>query len=106
MTETISPEIQARMVELVRKITGNQFAASTPIVIYRDAADIAAELPKPVDPDLLEAREICALAQHPKFSPPDAVSDYRSGKFDRDTCVKRALTAIKSARRELEREGK
>lgn len=104
----IAPELVARMVALVRQMNEkgrNSIGLSMPLrdwtaEAYAEAIAIAAELPAPVDPDLVEARAIVALAQHPDFSPKNAADRYRKGDWDGDTAVKRAVAAIKAARTE------
>lgn len=89
-----------RMEALVRRMAEWQRSANVRNTMCADFCDearaIVAELPEPVDPDLIEAREICALAQHPHYSPPGAAENYRAGKFDGDTCVRRLVDALKA----------
>jgi hypothetical protein len=67
------------------------------------AAAIAAALVrtgwKPVDPDLILAREACAKTW------PASAESYRNGNMDNYVTVQAALAAIKAVRREGERKG-
>lgn len=63
-----------------------------------EARAIVAELPEPVDPDLLEARGIAA-----KFG--QTSIPYANGNYDHYPMVVAALAAIKRGR-EMEREGR
>lgn len=100
MTERPSDELVGRMVAHFRAVV-EKYKDVNPRnnAELIEARAIVAELPKPVDPDLVEAREICALAQHPRFSSPEAAESYRLGAYDSDTCVQHALAAIKRGSR-------
>jgi len=69
----------------------------------RDLAEIAAALVrtgwKPVDPDLILAREACAEKWYA------SAESYRNGNMDEYVTVQAALSAIKAVRREGERKG-
>jgi hypothetical protein len=54
---------------------------------------------KPVDPDLILAREVCAKTW------PASAESYRNGNMDNYVTVQAALAAIKAVRREGERKG-
>ena len=100
MTQEITPELQARMVELVRRLAADEaYAVSARNgVIVRDSARdiraIAAELPALVDPDLLIAREVAR----------DTIgvcsSQFVDGRDDDTMGVILPLAAIKRIRQE------
>jgi len=57
--------------------------------------NLEALLPKPVDPLLIEAREVAAKCWEDKGCPM-AAKDVRAGRDDDDTSVKAAYAALKS----------
>ncbi len=77
------------------------YLPSTPT--SEDPAAIAAALVrtgrKPVDPDLILAREACAEKWYA------SAESYRNGNMDEYVTVQAALSAIKAVRREGERKG-
>jgi hypothetical protein len=59
--EVVSPEVVSRMVALVRSLSGTRASGyGATEQDYREACEIAALLPEPVDPDLLELRRIAS----------------------------------------------
>lgn len=70
---------------------------------YYEASAIVAEMPAPVDPDLLKARELAAFAVKeiglksgwPSHS---AELGYRSGVADKGAVIPRIVEALKNAR--------
>lgn len=108
----ISPELVERMVKFVRFVKG--YSPNTceghAQAMYRrfvsDAAAINADLPRPVDPDLVEAREVVCGYHHDKHpeSPwhVEQAEIVRSGRFDQMLDVQAAYFGIKRGR-ELER---
>jgi hypothetical protein len=101
----VSEALVERCMQLARDVAnapyfpGSGWAKVEPD-IYDQARAIAAELPKPVDPDLLEARQIASDASN-KFDR----KGYESGQFDEWPMVKTILAAIKRGR-ELQRVGR
>jgi hypothetical protein len=92
MTE-ISDALKERMVSLVRgAVNAGRMTAER----WAEANRIVAELPAPVDPDLLLAREVCVEDTERRFYS----EDLRSGKWDGSTEVRTALAAIKRVRAE------
>lgn len=64
-SEQISPEVVERMASIVREVsTWTWIGQSSAKATYAEARAIAALLPKPVDPDLIEARAIAAAHHH------------------------------------------
>jgi hypothetical protein len=107
----VSPELVERMVALVTRMAGKSsigasFKEESPISWdsrhYDEARAIADHLPKPVDPDLIEARELVAAAvaygrsTYIPLSP--SVDDFRSGAADAGTLIANTLAAIKRGR--------
>lgn len=99
MAQDIAPELVERMAALVRQIA----AAYTPegnSRRYMDEGDearaIAALLLKPVDPDLIEAREIAARDN--EANAPNASQMVRDGRCDDSPIVTCALAGIKRGR--------
>ncbi len=80
------------------KYTPNEVSISPALRAF--ARYIAAHEEEPVDPDLIEAREICALTTISNCN----AEAYRSGEIDHATIIQTALAAIKRGR-ELERGG-
>ena len=85
--EQISPELVERCVALVRKMGGETHVSahthgSLVADSYDEAAAIVAELPKPVDPDLVEARELFIEHEGGIDADKDIVSDVRQGAAD------------------------
>lgn len=89
----LSPETVGRMEALVRKVATWTWVAHTDAdKDYAEARAIVAKLPEPVDPDLVEAREI---AQHGVNV---GVNDFAGGHCDKSHDVQLALAAIKRGR--------
>jgi hypothetical protein len=110
----IGPELVERMVALVRSMLQQEAEhADAPTRFcyanHTEARAIAALLPEPVDPDLIEAREAVCRSHHDKHpeSPwhQGQAELVRSGSNDRMLDVLAAYEAIKRGR-ELERAGK
>lgn len=91
MTKQIKQELINRTMELARTIasyprdTDDFHAAALYTTFVDDASAIVAELPAPVDPDLLLARSLTA-------------SQIEAGRHDESSLVSVALAAIKRAR--------
>lgn len=103
MTE-IAPELVERMVALVREIAADRFLRSASPYVHsfaKIAADIVAELPEPVDPDLIEVRKMLAERYDPEASG-DYIRAILAGKEDYTAPIINCLAAIKRGR-ELER---
>lgn len=105
MTE-ISPELVERMVALMRRINVDMFAhlngtegGISPSEIRDEARAIVAELPAPVDPDLLLAREVTAALEEVAGNS-SVASCLRRGMADDVFGVRVALAAIKSVHAE------
>jgi hypothetical protein len=92
MTE-ISPELVERCVALVRQVAQGR-PGSLQQTINRDLARaIAAELPAPVDPDLVLAREVASLAI--VGCSPVTAGKIAAGNGDAYSATQIALAAIK-----------
>lgn len=105
MNHYISPELVERMVAHFRAVEAyaQQTGRSGPL--HAEALRIAALLPKPVDPDMILAREIAgdAMAGYgPPFYASGRINCVRTGNDDSNSFVRAALTGIKRGR-ELER---
>ena len=107
MTQEITPELQARMVALVRqmhekgrdRIEFSMPARDWTSEAYAEARAIVAELPAPVDPDLLIAREVAC--NNSRWTLGDAQwMAVIEGRQDHIPMVKCALAAIKRIRQE------
>lgn len=109
MSEAISSELVERMVALVRNVAAINLqqsdirvglAARAPVSVARAIVDW---LPEPVDPDLIEARDLIADAV---LFGAGALSDlerprapnFRAGECDSGDLVSRALAMIKRGR--------
>lgn len=92
---------EARAREAERRIPWREQSA---VGVAQLAARLARENWRPVDPDLLEAREIAAQQAEMDGSP-DWATRARQGEADKGNWVQIALAAIKRGR-ELERGGK
>lgn len=92
-----------RMIVLMRNFAqGSERTIPEATSLLRDCAKcILAELPKPVDPDLIEARAFVAGTPHP-FGDAGWPLTVLSGTVDDGTLMQIALAAIKRGR-ELER---
>jgi hypothetical protein len=92
------------MCRLVRDMAGRGATIASYYVDadYSRAREIVDFLPKPVDPDLIEAREICTRDACYTQRMAEAVRD---GDYDGTSTVRNILSAIKRGR-ELERDGK
>jgi len=101
----ISLELQARMVALVRRCADSAMASGD-LYTMREATAIVAELPQPVDPDLLEAREVAIATVGDRDWPQVWAKEVRAGQYDRESRVRVALAAIKRGRELAERERK
>lgn len=105
MSNEIAPETVERMVALVRGLSDPQIDARYNLGVS-DARAIAALLPEPVDPDLVEARQIAADAIFPTPAPNGATEDQvrlrnaiLAGKRDNEpAAVGAILKAIKRGR--------
>jgi len=99
MTKT-AMEMLDRMEALVRRLAAHDEAmggrAVIPLGMLAEARAIVAELPEPVDADLLTARELAALGQVHST----AAEKYRKGMYDNDTCIKQTVQALRHAREE------
>lgn len=93
----IPQELVDRMVALVRDLAG--YPAASIYDAIDEAQAIAKALPKPVDPDLIEARNLVECTVHWSAQ---TDRDLASGKNDGTTEMRIALAAIKRGR-ELER---
>lgn len=83
----ISDELVDRMVALVREMASEG---------YDRASDIVAKLPQPVDPDLLEAREI-ACAEVPSWAA-EQKRRCRQGTYDGNLLIVLALAGVRRGR--------
>lgn len=107
--QEISPELVERMVALVRAYghgAGLAFEQATGRSVFAEAMLLADLLPEPVDPDLIEAREIVAsghdvYAAESPWHANEAVK-VRAGQDDRLFRVADTFAGIKRGR-ELER---
>ena len=102
MTQDIDPKLVERMVALVRAMAAlkSQNPDSYQIAhLGLTARDIAVELAKPVDPDLLLAREVAVeqMATSGQYVPL-TTADVGAGRLDTHSFVVVALAAIKRAR--------
>ena len=94
MVEQIAPELVERCVTLVRKVaTWTWVAHSSAAEDYAEARDIVSLLPKPIDPDLIEARKI--VNRHARTANGDWANNFLSGDADNTYPVQAALAAIK-----------
>lgn len=91
-TPELDPALWNRMVALVRDLAGNKLLNGR---LANEARAIVADLPKPVDPDLIEARNLVECTVH--WSP-QTDRDLQSGKNDNTPEMKIALAAIKRGR--------
>lgn len=101
----ISDVLFQRMVEVIRAYATADGGHVASMSVWFEFQAIAAELPKPVDPDLVEARKlVCA-----RSTAGEAGSGYRrtvmSGSEDDSRAVVNALEAIKHGRK-LQAEGR
>lgn len=99
---TIEPELVERMVALVREMGGNSsigmpFDEASAVryssTHYSLARGIVDALPKPVDPDLIEARKMAADA-HPQVT----TTNFLDGRADKGCAVQYRLAGIKRGR--------
>jgi len=93
-------EMLDRMEALVRRV-----ASAKGHTTYSDEARaIVAELPEPVDPDLITARELVASSLDDLTTATTAgwtrMASLREGKWDDSTAVRKALAALRRAREE------
>lgn len=102
------PALWDRMEALVRSLSEAKSSAGEdprwyPISKHAisEARAIVADLPKPVDPDLIEAREVCFRES---LSESREDSTYLKGGLDNSLSMRCALAAIKRGR-ELSRQG-
>lgn len=95
----IPQELVDRMIVLMRNFAqGSERTIPEATSLLRDCAKcILAELPKPVDPDLIEARAIAG-----SHCGGDLQDNIMSGSWDGDIIVRHVYAAIKRGR-ELER---
>ncbi len=103
----ISPELVDKMVTLVRTmaacgepLTDHFIKGSGAYFAYRDAKAIAALLPEPVDPDLIEARELAIKHCTNVGTTGEGIDEYavREGRYDQGYAVRGMLAAIKRGR--------
>jgi hypothetical protein len=102
----VKEEIVARMENLVRRMAASRSESDGPTrYCYRDyaeAVNITELLPAPVDPDLIEARDLSATMYEEPGSPfRDAkmqAAECRLGLRDKTVEVRAALKAIKRGR--------
>lgn len=97
-------EMLDRLEGLARRIADARVPIGNLIL---EARAMVAELPPPVDPDLIEAREMAAVrySQRGETQLALVARPYRSGLNDEHWDVQTALAGIKRGR-ELERQGK
>ncbi len=104
MTEEISQDLAQRMAALVRDLRADHIRYGAHDIeqdfVARTAA-IAAELPKPIDPDLLEARSICASFERS----PGSILAFTVGEWDDGATMRRVLAGIKRGRALSQGEG-
>lgn len=93
-TPELDPALWDRMVALVRELASRDGACFVG-EIKHEAQAIVADLPKPVDPDLIEARKICAMK--PGVNALGRCA-YLDGNWDEGSDVSVALAAIKRGR--------
>jgi hypothetical protein len=104
----ISPDLVERMVDHIRKAAERYRDVRTSEPLHRELLELAAELPVPVDPDLVEAREMVARS-HDVW--PDSAwhvgqaENARAGILDGCFRVSDTLAGIKRGR-ELAESGK
>lgn len=102
----IKPELVERMVALVERAAnipdgGEIWLRSNWLSqLVRHAADIAAELPQTVDPDLVEARKITVVPASDYEHVNDKIrrGHWLNGVYDNDPMIQIALAAIKRGR--------
>ena len=82
----IDPALAERMAALIRSITNPDVSGYNN---YAEARAIAALLPKPVDPNLIEARLVAGKV---------TAEDYSDGALDYTFTIQAALTGIKAGR--------
>lgn len=103
MSAALDPALVERMVALVRDLHADHVKHGAHDYVQdfvaRTAA-IVAELPKPIDPDLIEARE---MAEALGWASANRLEDLRTGRMDDFQGVKALLDALKRGR-ELQRE--
>lgn len=99
MGEQIPQVLVDRMVALVRRCADSAMASGD-LYTMREASAIVAELPAPIDPDLLIAREVAAAHRYRQPSPNGARDDILAGRYDDWDCVQVTLAAIKRIRSE------
>lgn len=101
MAEQISDALVGRMVVLVRDLHADHLTCNmqdrVQDFVARTAA-IVAELPKSVDPDLIEAREVAAACLDCPGQSVTYLKLIRSGTNDHYSEVRIALAAIKRGR--------
>jgi hypothetical protein len=94
-----SEECLAKMEAFVRRLAAAEIG---PVVAGIEAREIVAMLPKPVDPDMIEAREVVCENHHDRHpeSPwhADQAAMVRSGKVDNMLEVQAAYHGIKRGR--------
>lgn len=95
MGEDISQELAQRMAVLLRSQVERHAGEADVAPALNEARAIVAELPEPVDPDVLEARRLVECTVH--WSP-QTDRDLASGKNDDTPEMRIALAAIKRGR--------
>ncbi len=92
MSGDIAPEVVERMVDHLRKCAAEPRVR--PNSLHRELMEIVALLPKPIDPDLVKARGICAGMS--EFSANKA--KYLSGQWDDQSLMRGIVIGLKAAR--------
>jgi len=91
------PALWDRMEALVRRVAEGDWQPGYAFVTEVEARAIVADLPKTVDPDLIEARELCAKdAEEAQFI--GLPEKYRAGEKDGSPAMQVVLAAIKRGR--------
>lgn len=103
MTERVSPELEARMIALVRDISDVHPESVLGDSTYADRArKLAAQLSPPVDPDVLVVRQVLH-AQQRAMTPPDSGwgnMSFAKGSYDHLPEFQAALAAYRLAARD------
>ena len=98
MTENVSPEMVERMIALVwsgQELPAFSYPPGHPIGgFFTELRAIAAELPAPVDPDLVEARSLSIQFKSGKRLEQEILA----GMHDEEEAIQALLAAIKRGR--------